>query len=239
MPLPLDPSEGLSSALRTVVLFGGSFDPPHRAHAALPDAVRAAQSGVRSTWLLYIPAARSPHKQRGPMASDAQREEMLRLAIKDVPHTAVWTEEVDRAGLGTPSFTIDTARRARTWLGAHGGGGVKLRLLIGADQAAKFHAWREPRGIIELAEPLVMLRRPSESADELRTAMTSSTFWSAEELTAWSRSVVDLDEDPVSATEIRRLLAGSAAERFSARELVTPAVWKYIEEHGLYRATQA
>ena len=169
--------------MRTVVLFGGSFDPPHRAHAALPDAVRAALPDAECAWLLYIPAARSPHKQRGPVASDDQRLEMLRLAIKDVAHAAVWTDEVDRATSGTPSFTIDTVRRARAWLDASGGTRVTLRLLIGADQAAKFHTWREPRRIIDIAEPLVMLRRPSESADELRAAMAAPSLWSAGELT--------------------------------------------------------
>lgn len=228
-----------ASAARTVVLFGGSFDPPHRAHAALPELVRAALPRAERACLLYIPAARSPHKQRGPLASDAQRVEMLRLAIKDVAHAVVWTDEVDRACSGTPSYTIDTVRRARAWLDANGSEHVRLRLLIGADQAAKFHTWREPRGIIELAEPLVMLRRPSESVDEMRAAMALSAFWSMAESVAWDRRVVAIDVDPVSATEVRRLLAGSPTERLSARGLLTPAVWKFIEDHGLYRAAQA
>jgi len=44
---------------REVVVFGGSFDPPTRAHTALPIASRDAMGADH---LVYIPAARSPFK---------------------------------------------------------------------------------------------------------------------------------------------------------------------------------
>ena len=46
-------------AYQSVVIYGGSFDPPHRAHVALPPMVRDAL-GFEA--VAYVPAGRPPHK---------------------------------------------------------------------------------------------------------------------------------------------------------------------------------
>lgn len=234
-PLPLPRDAGIGP----VILFGGSFDPPHRAHAALPAVVRAAVPGCAGACILYTPAARSPHKHQGPQATDGQRLEMLELAIRGVPHAAVWTDELDRAVAGQPSYTIDTVVRARRWLDAHGAPGVPLRLLIGADQAAQFHRWKAPREIIAAAEPLVMLRAPSQTPRDLLDGLASAEFWSPDELAAWTGRAASIPLDPVSATQVRQLLAGNADQRRRARDLLPSDVWSFIERHGLYRAAHA
>jgi nicotinate-nucleotide adenylyltransferase len=181
MPLPLV-GPALDPRITTVVLFGGTFDPPHLAHAQLAHEARdrAAADHPGSAWLLAVPAARSPHKSAGPIASDAHRAAMLRLAFADVPRAAVWTDELDRAAAARAaakpdaSFAIDTLRRARAWLDAHGGSAVTLRLLIGADQALALHRWREPAALIALAPPLIMLRATTTLAE---VAVGDAVFW--------------------------------------------------------------
>ena len=66
-------------AVRTVAVYGGTFDPPTRAHAALPLAVVDA---IGADWLLVIPAAASPFKPGGAHATDPQRLEMLKQAVQ-------------------------------------------------------------------------------------------------------------------------------------------------------------
>src|SRR5262245_39793105 len=91
VPLPV--------TVQDVLLFGGTFDPPHLGHVRIPIQVldRAMPAGA---FLLYVPAARSPLKESGPQASDADRVEMLRLVLTELGtpnRTAIWTDELDRA----------------------------------------------------------------------------------------------------------------------------------------------
>lgn len=219
-----------------VLLFGGSFDPPHRAHTELPTLARAAlekQLG-KPVWLLYVPAARSPHKQGAPTASNEHRLAMLRLATQDLPRAAVWTDELDRADPDNPapSYTTETTRRARAALGE----AVTLRLLIGADQAVTFHRWKDPRGITENAAPLVMLRAPAESPDLLIEKMRAADAWSEQELRDWRGRVIKLPLVDVSATALRDALSANRdSEDDALEQLLHPEVARYIRERGLYR----
>lgn len=223
---PITPVPAPAEA-RTIIVFGGTFDPPHRAHVELPRAAR--ERTDPGAWLLYVPAARSPFKASGPAASDADRLSMLRLATQDEPRTSVWTDELDRAAAGHPSYTVETLERLRSALGP----GPALRLLIGADQAAALHAWREPRRVVELAEPLVMMRGDAESAEGLVARLRGAGFWSEAELASWTPRIVPIPRLQISATRVRQLLADGAADERLA-PFLDPRVLAYIRSRGLY-----
>lgn len=223
-------------ALR-VLVFGGTFDPPHRAHVELPEAARAA---LNFGAVLYVPAARSPHKSSGPRASDADRVDMLRAALADRGDVAsISTFEIDAARAATstaaraaaPSYTIDTLRAL-----ARAHPKATLRLLIGADQAAAFHRWREPKEIIALAEPVVMLRAPAEHADALLASM--APHWPAAELERWRARIVAVPLVHADATSLRAALARRAhtpgAHDSIIRDVLHPDVLRLIDERGLY-----
>ena len=231
-PLPMI-GDRVDPAVDTVILFGGSFDPPHKAHIHLPLVVRQQieRTLEGEAWLLLVPAARSPHKQGPPRATDAQRLEMLNLAAGHLPRTGVWTDELDRP---SPSFTIDTVQRLRRWLDEHSGENVTIRLLIGADQAAEFHRWREPRAILALARPLVLLREKASDQSSLLQQLEAAAFWTADELNQWGAGVVPVGLLPVSSTDVRDAF-GSAGEETLKRSLDT-RVLAYIRAHGLYGA---
>ncbi|MGP1346233.1 MAG: nicotinate-nicotinamide nucleotide adenylyltransferase [Phycisphaerales bacterium] len=225
-----------------VLIFGGTFDPPTRAHLELP---RLALVRSGADQLVYVPAGRSPHKRENPEASDADRVAMLCAALSEAGMgdvAAVSTIEIDPEG-GSPAgsrharpatYTIDTLRSFRSALPP----GTVMRLLMGADQALSFHRWRDPRVVMALAEPMVMLRRPAESVGALVSALRE--HWPRDEAEAWRRRVVELDVRDVSSTDVRALLReggdgngdGGGAE---VSQLLTDSVRRYIEEHGLYR----
>jgi nicotinate-nucleotide adenylyltransferase len=207
----------MAESAHRILIFGGTFDPPHRAHVELPALVARRLECER---IIYIPAAQSPLKDDAPRSSDGHRIAMLELAIRDLPQAEISTIELDRGGT---SYFIDTLDELRRELGEN----VELYFLIGADQTLEFHHWKAWRGILEQATPAVMLRPP----------WTKETFgealkreYDADEAARWSSWLVDAPRLEISATDIRRRL--SAGERVD--DLLDPLVLGYIRTHRLY-----
>lgn len=146
--------------------------------------------------------------------------------------TEVWTDEIDRGPAGEPSFTVETLRRLRSVLPPR----TKLWLLIGADQAANFHLWREYREVMKLAQILVALRPPTSSASALTKALKATGAWSDDEIHLWKSSVVKCDVRAVSSTHVRS--AAARGDGPGLRKLVAPAVARWIEQRGLYGANK-
>ena len=126
-------------------VFGGTFDPVHVGHLAI---ALAALESAQLDRIVFVPARRSPLKDRGPDAGEADRLLMLEAAVKGEPRFAVSRVELEREG---PSYTVDTLEALR----ADG----ELFLILGSDALADFPRWRSPERIRALAKILVA-RRP-------------------------------------------------------------------------------
>ena len=127
-----------------VGVFGGTFDPPHIGHLAIAN---AALEELALERLLFVPARRSPLKERGPFASEADRLAMLQAAIGGEPRFGVSRVELERDG---PSYTVETLEALRDQ--------GTLFLIIGGDAYAEFARWRRPERIRELATIVVAAR---------------------------------------------------------------------------------
>lgn len=238
-PMPLPTSSADAPAF--IVIFGGTFDPPHVGHVELPRRVRdelERREGLPGRgWIVYVPASRSPHKPGAPIASEEDRVAMLRLALEGVERAAVWTDEIDRARAASTnaesSYSVHTLRRARAWLDDHGMSGVPLRLLIGADQALSFHRWRDPRDILRLAAPVVMVRNGAGAdARTLGDGLALSEFWRADEIETWKNCVVRMARMDVSSTQTREALSKGDWEK--AARWLHPKVIAWIRAGGIY-----
>lgn len=126
-------------------VFGGTFDPVHVGHLAIANAACESLSLDR---VLFVLARRSPLKDRGPVAGEADRLRMLELAVAGEPHFAVSRIELDREG---PSYTVDTLERLS--------GTDELFLILGSDAIADFPRWKDPDRIAKLAT-LAVAERP-------------------------------------------------------------------------------
>jgi len=210
-----DPAE-LAGA-RRLLLFGGSFDPPHRAHVALPRLVRRRLEAER---VVYVPAAQSPHKRDRQPRSATHRLAMLEAALAEADDAVILTLELDRARkTGRLSYTVETLEQLHAALP-----GTELRLLIGADQVPVFHKWYQADRITELAEPVVMLRPP-----ETIESLLNEVPHPQREL--WRRRILELPPMDVSATAVRQRLAADEP----VDHLLPPGVVQYVNEKGLYR----
>src|SRR4051812_30152175 len=185
-------------------IFGGSFDPVHNAHLALARACQQ-QASLDAVW--FTPTAIQPLKENGPQATNAQRVEMLHLAIDDEPSWRVCTLEVDRGGR---SYSIDTLRQIDEELPE-----AELFFLMGADAARDAPRWREPRELFELATPLIV-RRGGESEPDLQAIRA---LCPAEHQPV----LIEMPAFLVSSSEIRRRIAGGK----SLEDLVPPPVAQY------------
>ena len=148
---------GDEEALKARVgVFGGTFDPVHVGHLAI---ALAALESVPLDRVLFVPARRSPLKDRDPIASVADRVAMLQAAIASEHRFALSRVELDRDGV---SYTVDTLEALRSE--------GELFLILGSDALADLARWRAPGRIRELATILVAARPGAPEPDAVHRA---------------------------------------------------------------------
>ena len=193
--------------MRRVGVFGGSFDPVHNAHVAL---ARVALDQLALDQLRWIPAGQPWQKARD-LASGADREAMVRLAIEGEPRFVLDRIELRRPG---QSFTLDTMRELHA-----AAADTEWFLILGQDQYATLHTWRDWRQLLGLVT-LAVANRPG-------AALTADP-----QVARAAHRVVGLPWMDVSSTDIReRIAAGLPID-----DLVPAAVAGYIERNRLYRS---
>lgn len=208
----------MSDSQQRILIYGGTFDPPHLAHVKLPPLVRDRLDCGR---ILYVPARQNPLKADDPPADDAHRLAMLTIALSDVPEAEICTLELERDG---PSYTIDTLKQLHDRYGPN----AEFFLMIGADQAISFHKWKSWQQILELAEPVIVLREPW---DEQSFEQELTRRYGEAEAQQWTQRIVQVPMIDVSSTDIRQQLA--ADEPLDG--VLDPEVRDYIRRHRLYK----
>lgn len=194
-------------------LLGGTFDPPHVGHLVVAqDAVER----LSLHRLLFVVAGDPPHKARESLSPAPVRLEMVRAAVAGNPRLGVSAVEMERSG---PTYTVDTVRLFRQDYP-----NALLYFLMGADQLAEFHEWREPEVIASMAT-VVAMAREGVAAETWPTAGMPNGL----KVDVVHLPVTRLD---ISSTDVRERVR----EGRSIQYLVPLAVQGIIEGHGLYRS---
>jgi nicotinate-nucleotide adenylyltransferase len=187
-------------------LLGGTFDPVHLAHLALS---RAALQALQLDQVRWIPAGQPWQKTRQVTAA-VHREAMVHLAIAGEPRFVLDRIELQRSG---PSYTLDTVKALSA---AHPN--TDWFLIVGADQYAGLHTWRDWQALLGLVT-LAVANRPG-AAPPVNA-----------EVRRFAHQVVPLPMLDIAATDIR----ARVARGLPIDALVPPAVARYIETHALYK----
>ncbi|MCX7115958.1 MAG: nicotinate (nicotinamide) nucleotide adenylyltransferase [Gammaproteobacteria bacterium] len=136
-------------APKSLLLFGGTFDPIHLGHLAIAQAV---QQQFHFSSFLFLPCQLPVHKNQ-PSTTPEQRIHMLSLALDANPieNASICLDEIHRP---TPSFTVDTLHHLRQKTDPN----TPITLLIGLDAFLNFLTWHQPEIILQLSKLLVIQR---------------------------------------------------------------------------------
>ena len=119
-------------------IMGGTFDPIHLGHLATAEAVREIFSLDE---ILFIPAARPPHKLGKNVTAENHRLQMTILATQSNKFFRVSDMELKRKGL---SYTLDTMDELHKIFG----NSTELFFIIGADSLADLFKWHAAKELV-------------------------------------------------------------------------------------------
>lgn len=220
-------------------IMGGTFDPIHLGHLRAAEEIYWAFGLDR---IIFVPAARPPHKEEVVAASAMHRYEMVSLATVFTPYFTVSPIELQREG---KSYSVETVREFQRLSGPD----TNLYFVVGVDAFLEMSEWREAKELLTLAR-VIVTARPGWRLDEVehllapeqRRLLGHPTFKylkvsevdpeRVEEEPAPRQvllvEVVSLD---IASREIRQLVE----EGRSIRHLVPDTVAAYMAKNRLYQ----
>ncbi len=198
-----------------ILLYGGSFNPPHNGHV---DALRAARAALSPDKTLVIPGCIPPHKAV-PAGSPAPEErlELTREAFRCFPEAEVSDMELRRGGV---SYSVDTLEECA---GLYPGS--ELFFLMGTDMFLYMEKWYRFRRILELCTLAVLPREEGELSRIRDFAVTLQRQYDARVL------VIPKPPLPMDSTSLREALG-----RREGREGLPEEVYAHIIRRRFYGA---
>ncbi len=186
-------------------LFFGSFNPVHVGHMIIANFM-ATQTDLDQVWMIVSP--QNPLKKKNSLARDYDRLHLLRLAIGDNSHLRASSIEFE---LPKPSYTIVTLTYLKEKFPDK-----KFVLIMGGDNLATFHKWKNYEMILDNHE-IYVYKRPKVKAGKFAEHPSVRMF--------------DAPTMDISASYIRQC----RREGKSVQYLVPDAVFEYLESSSLYR----
>ncbi len=203
---------------KRIGIYGGSFDPVHIGHLWIAEAARGSLILDEVRW---IPAATSPLKPHGPVASDDDRLQMVRLAISGNSRFVVDDREISR---GEISYTVDTIAEI-----AGECPGDELFLIIGSDSLASLDRWHEPTRLLDIVTLAVVQRGGDPPID----FGVLGTLTGAEQILRAREHVISMPVIDVSSSDLRARCSVGRSIRYQ----VPAPVEAFIMAKSLYRQT--
>lgn len=196
-------------------ILGGTFNPPHDLHISLALSARreAALDAV-----LMIPTGSPPHKTPLELAPAQDRARMVELCTQGLMGILPSRIEVDRPGT---TYTVDTIAQLK----AQYGDDTALYFIIGADTLLELENWKDfPR--IAVQTDFIVFPRGDVGAAKVEQAIGHLKARYCNEYIRLGTHASGL-----SSTQLRTAIAGGNWQG----EGVPPAVYRYIQETGLYQ----
>ena len=218
--------------MRRIAFFGGSFDPVHRGHLNIAEALT---DQFQLDEFVFIPAFHAPHKVRLKPTSAYDRYTMLCLATAGDERSKISRIEIEAP---ERPFAVETLTELKTQLPD-----AEIFFVMGADSWMDIPTWREWTKVLTMVNHIIMTRPGAEigfdhvskdiqerivdlRADTQRIKLSAPDDYSSRIF------LVDSVCMRISATDIRQRVR---AEDESWHEDVTPEVANYIEKYQIYK----
>ncbi len=201
---------------RRVGILGGTFDPIHYGHIRMAETFYEAAS---PECILVMPSGIPAYKlEKQKISAAVHRENMVRLAIEDIPWAVYSDMEILREGNTYSSDTLRILHEQEP--------DSEFHFLVGADQLLYMDKWHEIGTVLSLAV-IGAFMRPGNSREEMLLQIGRlKKLYPYADIRLYEMKEVD-----VSSTMIRRL----AGEEKSLSGLLPEKTAEYILENGLYR----
>ena len=164
-----------------------------------------------------MPSKNPPHKQNKSISADRHRLKMLELALSGYDHFKVSDLELKREGM---TYSSDTFRILKEQFTED-----RFYLIIGGDSLMQLDSWHEPEELFRYAPILATSRKDIDRSEVLEKTKHYVEDMGADIL------FFDTPDLDISSSDIReRVMYGR-----TVRGLVSPGVYEYIREQGLYQ----
>ena len=204
-------------------LFGGRFDPVHRAHVSM---AIAAANQLKLDEIRWIVTGKPVHKKT--YASAKHRLQMVSLVLKDLSDERMKLDSMEvlasYQGLSNPTYKtlellkIEHPNKEFLWI-------------LGEDQFVNFRNWRNWEWLIKNMK-IAVCARPSQLESTKNSFFLTQKLLIKEEekRLVW----IEMHSDDCSSTKIRELISRG----YSPTDLVGSSVEKYILENKLYKSLE-
>jgi len=213
-------------------ILGGTFDPVHFGHLRAAEEVAEA---FELSSVIFIPAAKPPHKEERELTPFNHRWRMLELALASNPRFVLSDVEHRRPG---KSYSVETL----TQLLSDYGFDAHLYFILGFDAFLALPTWHRYRDLFSLCH-FVVVARPGyflAELDRMLHTSVSELYRFDEQMQEFVhpghrpvhvRQVTLMD---ISSSKIRELLVRGRSVTY----LLPVGVEAYIREQGLYGSRQ-
>lgn len=210
--------------MKNILIFGGTFDPPHHGHLKTAETVCF---NFNFDTVLFLPC-KSPVLKAESQASPSERIDMLKLALKSYSQFRIDLSEIKR---DTPSYMAETLKNLYKIY--HGDA---LTLMLGTDALMQLNKWYRWETLLEYCNILVIkrdIKRHDQLSDELTKYISSNISANKDEFMNTKKGkifFVDAGKYDISSTNIRNAIKNNQ----NIKSYLPDGVLQYIQKHELY-----
>ncbi len=198
--------------MKKILCFGGSFNPPHKAHFEVAKKALK-QSQNHECW--FIPSLKNPFKE--DETSDFEmRCQLTEELIKGFKKFKVCRIESE---LDQPSYTIQTIKSLKDRYPDY-----QFSFLIGSDQAIQFEKWKDSKELIRLCDFYVYKRDEKHKIPKQFKLIETNTIYSDS-----STAVRSGNLSLLSYNVLRKLIDFEMHVEMIAQSLVSVKRFKHIQ----------
>ena len=123
--------------MRKIGIFGGTFNPIHKAHIQI---VSSAREQLKLDFVIIMTGGNPPHKDNDLIYDGKIRHLMVKKAIKDIGFLIPCDYEINRSEY---SYSVDTLKFLKRIYPED-----ELYFIIGGDSYSNFHKWYKPEEMV-------------------------------------------------------------------------------------------